>query len=66
MKDLNRIIRTLRENKKLTIRQMSALSGIAYSTIVSVELGVSKGTMYTVETLLDTLGYELKIVEKKR
>lgn len=59
-------IREIRKNRGLTLDQLSDLSGIDRSTIWAYEVERHTPNMYTVELLLDALGYEVVLREKSQ
>ena len=56
------LILQLRQEQGVSQRQLSAGSAVGRSTVRCIEKGQSKGDIYTVEKLLDYLGYELDAI----
>ena len=64
MKGIGPRIREIRKERGLTLAQLSELAGIDISTIWGYEVERHTPNMYTVELILDALGYD--VVLKKR
>ena len=59
-------IKALRKSKKMTQNQLSEKVGISRQTLAKLEKGeISKVSLLVFIKILDILGYELKIEEKK-
>lgn len=56
------LILQLRQEQGVSQRQLSAGSLVGRSTIRCIEKGQSKGDIYTIERLLQYLGYELDAI----
>lgn len=61
------LIVQVRTEKKLSQRRLATETGVSRSTLDRIETGISPGDIYTIERLLDHLGYELDAhpVERK-
>ncbi len=57
------IIRSCRKYRGWTQRALAAKAGISAPTVVGIEQGTRSPTAYTFETLLNTMGFGLKIVK---
>ena len=58
------VIKNLRQQHGMTLREMSEKTGVSHSTINNIEHGRHSTTLYIFQQLLDAFGLELKIVEK--
>lgn len=57
------IIRSCRKYRGLTQKGLAQRSGISAATVASVESGARSPSTYTFETLLNSMGFGLKIVK---
>lgn len=64
MTNLGEQIRAIRKDKKLTLDQLSAASGVNRATINAYEKQRYIPNMKTAAKLLDALGYELAVKRK--
>ncbi len=58
------LIRSLREERMISQRSLSAETGINRSTLRNIESGEAPGDMETMEVLLNFFGYELEAIQK--
>ena len=65
MSNLGEQIRTIRKEQRLTLDQLSALSGVNRATISAYETQRYIPNMQTAAMLLEALGYELSIAPKE-
>lgn len=65
MSNLGDQIRTIRKEQRLTLDQLSALSGVNRATINAYETQRYIPNMQTAAMLLDALGYEFTITPKQ-
>ncbi|MEA1910650.1 MAG: helix-turn-helix transcriptional regulator, partial [Spirochaetota bacterium] len=61
IKDLAEVIRKERKKQKLTLRSLSELCGISYTSLVKVESGDISFNFKMLTQVLDTLGLKLWI-----
>jgi len=61
IKNLAEIIRKERKKQNLTLRSLSELSGISYTSLVKIESGSISFNFKILTQLLDTLGLKLWI-----
>lgn len=65
-KSISSTFKNLRKEKGLTLRELAESAGLSLYTIQSIEKGRKNNpTLYTLETILDALGKELTIREKR-
>lgn len=57
--ELSVVIRRERKKQKLTLRSLSELSGVSYSTLVKMESGDDGINLKTLKQLVQTLGIKL-------
>ena len=60
---IGEIIRLCRKRKGWTQRQLSRISGVSVSVISSAETGKHEPRYFIYMTLLNALGFDLRIVE---
>lgn len=58
------IIKTLRKEKGMKQLALAMESGVNRATISAIERGKYHVSLYTLERILDALGYKLKVVKK--
>jgi len=58
------IIKTLRKEKGMKQLALAMESGVNRATISAIESGKYHVSLYTLERILDALGYKLKVVKK--
>ena len=61
IKELAEVIRKERKKQNLTLRNLSELSGISYTSLVKIESGDNRFNFKILSQLLDTLGLKLWI-----
>ena len=66
MIDAPNIIRECRRFRHLTQRQLADRSGVSRQTIWNVERDNNNTTLYTFERLLEAMGFEVYIREKRK
>lgn len=66
MIDAPSIIRECRRFRHLTQRQLADRSGVSRQTIWNVERDNNNTTLYTFEKLLEAMGFEVYIREKRK
>ena len=59
------IIKAMRAQKGWSIRQLARESGTSSATIYHLEHNNHQCTLWTFESLLDSMGYRLEIVENE-
>lgn len=57
--ELSDVIRRERKKQKLTLRSLSELSGVSYSTLVKMESGDDGINLKTLKQVVQTLGIKL-------
>lgn len=62
--DYQKEIKTIRKEKKLSIKELSKRSGVPYTTLQSWETGRVIAPINRVAKVLEALGYELMIVRR--
>lgn len=62
---INETIKSLRQERGMSIRQLADATGVSKTTIVNIEQGYNSASIELVQRLLDHLGYELSITTKR-
>lgn len=62
--DFQQEIRVIRKEKKLTIKELSNLSGVPYTTLISWERKTTQAPINGMAKVLEALGYDLLIVRR--
>lgn len=63
--DINKIIKQKREERGLSVKALAELANFSFKTIYLWESGEKNITYKSLVQLLDSLGLEIQIVEKK-
>ena len=58
------VVRALRKQHGLTLRQTEERTGVSFASIDNIEHGRHKVTLYVFQRILDGFGLELMIVKK--
>ena len=59
--DLSEVIRQERKKQKLTLKSLSELSGVSYSSLAKIESGDTNFNYKTLTLIIDALGLKLWI-----
>jgi transcriptional regulator with XRE-family HTH domain len=62
---IGKIIRDIIKNKKLTYRKIASDLGVAHGNLYRSLINGANPEWKTIEKLLDYLGYDFKVVERK-
>jgi transcriptional regulator with XRE-family HTH domain len=65
MLEAGKIIRSLRTEKGLTLRELERKSGVYRGSISNIEHERYGVSLYCFECLLESMGYELQVVPKQ-
>lgn len=65
MIDAGDVLRKCREERGLSQGELSAISGYARATISGIETQARDTTMTTFNILLESLGYDLAVIDKR-